>query len=136
MRTGDLIGLPLLDYEDSTIGYMRDVVRTPDGKIFLVFPYGRWLGWLRAGGPFDWNRRLVGVPIEIVAILARQMNALDMSREDIDQLPGFSERRFPVCAARRNHQDRDRPAMTKMFLNFRPLVGTAFSLRIARAGRT
>jgi hypothetical protein len=89
VRTGDLIGLPLLDYDDSTIGYVRDVIRTQDGKIFLIVPYGRWLGWLRAGGPFDWNRRLVGVPIETVAILARQINAIDMSREDIDQLPAF-----------------------------------------------
>jgi PRC-barrel domain len=89
VRTGDLIGLPLLDYDDSTIGYVRDVVRTQDGKIFLIVPYGRWFGWLRAGGPFDWNRRPVGVPIETVAILGRQINAIDMSREDIDQLPAF-----------------------------------------------
>ena len=89
VRTGDLIGLPLLDYDDSTIGYVRDVVRTQDGKIFLIVSYGRWFGWLRAGGPFDWNRRPVGVPIETVAILGRQVNAIDMSREDIDQLPAF-----------------------------------------------
>jgi hypothetical protein len=89
VRTGDLIGLPLLDYDDATIGYVRDVIRTQDGKILLIVPYGRWLGWLRTGGPFDWNRRLVGVPIETVAILARQINAIDMSREDIDQLPAF-----------------------------------------------
>ena len=89
VRTGDLIGLPLLDYDDSTIGYVRDVVRTQDSKIFLIVPYGRWFGWLRAGGPFDWNRRPVGVPIETVAILGRQINAIDMSREDIDQLPAF-----------------------------------------------
>ena len=91
VRTGDLIGLPLLDYEDSTIGYVRDVIRTQDGKIFLIVPYGRWLGWLRAGGPFDWKRRRVGIPIETVAILARQINAIDMSREDIDQLPAFQD---------------------------------------------
>ena len=86
VRTGDLIGLPLLDYDDSTIGYVRDVLRTADGKIVLIVPYGRWFGWLRAG---DWSRRLVGVPIETVAILGRQINAIDLSREDIDQLPRF-----------------------------------------------
>jgi hypothetical protein len=86
VRTGDVIGLPLLDYDDSTIGYVRDVIRTPDGKIVLLVPYRRWFGWLRAG---DWSRRLVGVPIETVAILGRHINVIDMSREDIDQLPSF-----------------------------------------------
>jgi hypothetical protein len=89
VKVGDLIGLPLLDYQDSTIGFIRQVIRTPDGKLHLVFPYGRWFGWVRAGGPFDWNRRLIAVPLEVVAILGRQVNILDMSREDLDQLPDF-----------------------------------------------
>ena len=68
VRTGDIIGLPLLDYDDSTIGYVSDVRRTADGKIVLIVPYRRWFGWLRAG---DWSRRPVAVPIETVAILGR-----------------------------------------------------------------
>ena len=63
VRVGDLIGLPLLDWDDSTIGYVRHVVRTPEGKIQLIVNQGRLFGW---GG------RLVQVPIEAVAILARQ----------------------------------------------------------------
>jgi hypothetical protein len=86
---GDLIGLPVLDDQDSTIGYIREVVRTPAGKIQLVVPYGHWFGWLRTGGPFDWNRRPVGVPIETVAILGRQVDALDMSREEFDKAPTY-----------------------------------------------
>ena len=89
VRVGDLIGLPVLDDQDSTIGYVRKVVRTPAGKIQLVVPYGHWFGWVRAGGPFDWDRRPVGVPIETVAILARQLDALEMSREDFDKAPTF-----------------------------------------------
>jgi hypothetical protein len=54
-----------------------------------VFAYGRWFGWVRAGGPFGWNRRLVAMPIEVVAILGRQVNVLDMSREELDQAPDF-----------------------------------------------
>jgi hypothetical protein len=73
VKVGDLIGLPLLDYGDSTIGFVRDVVRTPAGKIVLVVNQGWFFG---RGG------RLVGVPIEVVAILARQVNLLDISRED------------------------------------------------------
>ena len=89
VRVGDLIGLPVLDDQDSTIGYIHEVVRTPTGKIQLVVPYGHWFGWLRAGGPFDWNRRPVGVPIETVAILGRQVDALDMSREEFDKAPTY-----------------------------------------------
>jgi hypothetical protein len=89
VRVGDLIGLPVLDDQDSTIGYIHEVVRTPTGKIQLVVPYGHWFGWLRAGGPFDWNRRPVGVPIETVAILGRQVDALDMSRDEFDKAPTY-----------------------------------------------
>ena len=89
VRVGDLIGLPILDYQDSTIGYVREVVRTPNGKIQLIVPYGRWFGWVRTGGPFAWTRRPVGVPLETVAILARQINALDMSREEFDAAADF-----------------------------------------------
>jgi hypothetical protein len=90
VRVGDLIGLPVLDDRDSTIGYVQQVVRTPAGKIQLVVPYGRWFGWVRLGGPFDWNRRPVGVPLEVVAILGRQIAALDMPREDFDKAPEFT----------------------------------------------
>jgi hypothetical protein len=86
-RVGDLIGLPVLDYWDSTIGYVRQVVRNPAGQVQLIVPYGRLLGWVRWGGPFDWHRRPVAVPIEVVAILGRQIVALEMSREEFDSAP-------------------------------------------------
>src|SRR5262245_19633689 len=83
VRVGDLVGLPVLDWRDSTLGYVRQVVRTPQGKIRLIVPYGRWLGWVR----FDWQRRPVAVPLEVVVILGRQLAAFDMSREEFDQAP-------------------------------------------------
>jgi hypothetical protein len=89
VRVGDLIGLPVLDWQDSTIGYIRQVVRTPAGKIQLIVPYGKWLGWAGYGGPFDWGRRPVAVPIETVAILGRQVAALDMPREEFDGAPTY-----------------------------------------------
>jgi hypothetical protein len=89
VRVGDLVGLPVLDWQDSTIGYIRQVVRTPAGKIQLIVPYGRWLGWAHWGGPFDWGRRPVAVPIETVAILGRQVAALDMPREEFDAAPTY-----------------------------------------------
>jgi hypothetical protein len=81
VRVGDLIGLPLLDWDDSTLGYVRHVVRTPEGKIQLIVNQGRLFGW---GG------RLVPVPIEAVAILARQLDLLDISVKDFRATPAWS----------------------------------------------
>ena len=85
VRVGDLIGLPVLDDQDSTIGYIRDVVRTPAGRIQLIVPYGKWFGWV--GSALDGERRPVAVPIETVAILGRQVDALEFPREAFDAAP-------------------------------------------------
>jgi hypothetical protein len=85
VRVGDLIGLPVLDYEDSTLGYVRQVVRSPDGKLSLIVPYSSWFGWART----EWGKRPVAIPIETVVILARQINSIELSREDIDELPAW-----------------------------------------------
>ena len=90
IRAGELIGLPVLDWDDSTIGYIQQVVRTPGGKIQLVVPYRRRLGWVRPGSLLDWGgRRLVAVPLEAVAILARQVASLDMPPEEFDSALTF-----------------------------------------------
>jgi PRC-barrel domain len=87
VKVGHLVGLPVLDGNDSTIGYVRQVVRTPEGKIQFIVPYSKWFGWARDGGLLAWGRRLVAVPIEVVAILALQINAIDMDRGAFDQAP-------------------------------------------------
>jgi hypothetical protein len=69
VRVGDLIGLPLLDQNASTLGYVRQVVRTPQGEIELIVSYSRWWGWFG---------RAVAVPIEVVGIEGRQLVSLDM----------------------------------------------------------
>ncbi len=78
VRAGDLVGLPLLDLDDRTLGFVRQLARTPDGSVVLVVPVGGWFGW---GG------RPVPVPLETVAILGRQIALLDITRED---LPGLA----------------------------------------------
>ncbi len=78
VRVGDLIGLPVLDDGDVTLGHIRKVVRTPEGQIKLIVSYSRWFGW---GG------RLVSVPIEVVAILGRQLASLDMAPADYEAAP-------------------------------------------------
>ncbi|HWU00537.1 MAG TPA: hypothetical protein VN229_23065, partial [Terriglobales bacterium] len=53
---------------------------TDDGKIRLIST---------CCGYFDWSRHEVAVPIETVAILARQIDVLDISREDFFQLASW-----------------------------------------------
>jgi hypothetical protein len=78
VRVGHLIGLPLLDENDVTLGLIQKVVRTPEGRIKLIVRYSKWFGWF--GRP-------VAVPIEVVAILALQVDAVDMPREDFESQP-------------------------------------------------
>src|SRR5436190_1370494 len=85
VKVGFLIGLPVLDERDATYGYIREVVRTPEGKIVLVVPYRAWFGW----APTGWGRKDVAVPIETVAILAHQVAALDFSRDDFAAAPTY-----------------------------------------------
>jgi PRC-barrel domain len=80
-RAGDLIGLPVLDDYDRTIGHISHVVRTQSGKLQLIVTYGGFLGW---------RQRLVAVPIEVVAIAGRQLAALDMTRAEFDATPTWN----------------------------------------------
>ena len=104
---GDLIGLPLLDYDDRTIGYVRSVVRTPDGKIQLIVTQGGWpTGW------FNWRARLVPVPIEAVAILGRQIDLLDITREELAAAGDLVECRRHANSARRENPHRHRAPLS------------------------
>ena len=77
-RVGDLIGLPVLDLDSSTIGYVRQVVRTPTGRIEFIVVYSRWWGWF--GRP-------VAVPLEAVGIAGRQLVSLDMPTAEYAKAP-------------------------------------------------
>jgi hypothetical protein len=81
VRVGDLIGLPVLDDRSSTLGYVRQVVRTAAGKTELIVSYSRWFGW------FGWFGRPVAVPIEAVGIEGRQLASLDMARGEYATAP-------------------------------------------------
>jgi PRC-barrel domain len=78
VRVGDLIGLPVLDDDDSTLGSVQQVVRTPQGKVQLIVSYSRWFGWF--GRP-------VTVPIEAVGILGRQVASVDMPPSEYAPAP-------------------------------------------------
>ena len=64
VRVGDLIGLPVLDESSSTLGHVREVVRTESDKIELIVAYGGFLGW---------GTRPVAVPIEVIGIQGREL---------------------------------------------------------------
>jgi PRC-barrel domain len=73
-----LIGLPLIDENARTLGYVRRVVRNQRGAISLIIAYGGWFGW---------GTRLIAVPIEVVGIAGRQLVSLDMPASDYVAAP-------------------------------------------------
>jgi hypothetical protein len=77
-RVGDLIGLPVLDLNSSTLGYVQQVVRTPAGEIKFIVKYSRWWGWF--GRP-------VAVPLEALGIEGRQLVSLDMPPSEYAAAP-------------------------------------------------
>jgi hypothetical protein len=82
VKVADLIGLPMLDDGDVTLGLVQKVVRTPAGKVKLIVSYSKWFGWF--GRP-------VAVPIEVVAILGRQIASLDMPPKDYESAATWTQ---------------------------------------------
>jgi hypothetical protein len=82
VRVGDLIGLPVLNENASTLGHVRQVVRTPQGNIELIVSYSRFWGWF--GRP-------VAVPIEVVGIEGRQLVSLDMDTKEYAGAPTWQK---------------------------------------------
>ena len=81
-RVGYLIGLPVLDLNSKTLGYVQQVVRTPAGEIKFIVSYSRWWGWFG---------RLVAVPLEVLGIEGRQLVSVDMSPSEYDAAPTWRD---------------------------------------------
>ena len=47
-RIADLIGMPILDLNSRTLGYVQKVVQTSTGQIEFIVGYSRW--WGGSGG--------------------------------------------------------------------------------------
>ena len=77
-----LIGLPVLNMNASTIGFVQHVVRTSQNKIKLIVSYSRWWGWF--GRP-------VAVPIQVVGIEGRQLVSLDMAPSEYAAAPTWQD---------------------------------------------
>jgi hypothetical protein len=78
VRVADLIDLPIVDGNKSTMGRVRAVVRTGDGKIQLLLPLG---------GLFGFGERLVPIPIESVALTGPQLTVVDMPPHRFQKSP-------------------------------------------------
>ena len=100
VRVGDLIGLPVLDDDDVTLGHVQQVVRNPQGRTKLIVSYSRWFGWF--GRP-------VAVPIEAVAILARQIASVEMQPPEYAKAPTW----MPGADQRLPDNDTIRIALTR-----------------------
>jgi hypothetical protein len=81
-QVGDLIGLPVLDNDASTIGYVQQIVRTSAGDIKFIVSYSRWWGWF--GRP-------VAVPLEVLGIEGRQLVSLDMASSEYAAAPTWHD---------------------------------------------
>jgi hypothetical protein len=78
IRVGALIGARVSDNDSRTIGYVRHVIRTPQGKIDVVVDCCGWFGW---------GARPVAVPIAVLGALGREVASLDMPRSDYAGAP-------------------------------------------------
>ncbi len=97
VRVGDLIGLPVLDDDSRTLGHVRQVVRTPAGKIKLIVAYGGFLGF---------GTRPVAVPIEVVGILGRAARLARYAAEGLRRRADVAGHRRYGHPERRQHPHR------------------------------
>ncbi len=78
---GHLVGSDVVTDDRKVLGPVREVVKTPQGKIKLVVAYSRWLGF---------NSRLIAVPIERVGSLGHQVGSIDMPEDEYRSAPTWS----------------------------------------------
>jgi len=81
-RIGDLIGMPVLDLNSKTLGYVEKVVQTSTGEIEFIVGYSRWWGWF--GRP-------IPVPLEALGIEGGHLVSLDMSPSEYAAAPTWHD---------------------------------------------
>ena len=81
-RIGDLIGMPVLDLNSTTLGYVQKVVQTSTGEIEFIVGYSSWWGWF--GRP-------IAVPLEALGIEGGHLVSLDMSSSEYAAAPTWHD---------------------------------------------
>jgi hypothetical protein len=78
IRVGALIGARVSDNDSRTIGYISQVIRTPQGRIDVVVDCCGWFGW---------GARPVTVPIAVLGALGGEVVSLDRMRSNYASAP-------------------------------------------------
>jgi hypothetical protein len=83
VRVGDLVGRRVLQPLESqpTLGWVRAVVKQPDGTIDVVVDYGGFFGLF--GRP-------IAVPVDGMVLLGQYMEIVDFSPQQLDQFKMFA----------------------------------------------
>jgi hypothetical protein len=92
VRVGDLIGRRVLEPLESqpTLGWVREVVKEPDGTIAVVMNYGGFLGFFS---------RPIAVPVNAMVLLGQFMEVSDYEPEQLQNFPDFKPAGTTALAA-------------------------------------
>ena len=82
VSVSDVVGKLLIEGNNTTIGRIKGVAKTKEGKLKLIVPYGGFLGF---GG------RLVAVPLEVVASIGTALVSVDMQRPAYEAAPTWEQ---------------------------------------------
>lgn len=82
VRVGDLLKRQVLEPKESqpTLGWVRQIVKQPDGAIKIVVDYG---------GRFGFLNRPIAVPVEAMVLLGQYMEIVDFTPAQLDKFPKF-----------------------------------------------
>ena len=78
VRVSDLVGKPLLETNNVSIGRIESVAKTSDGRFLLIVPYGGFLGH---------GQHRVAVRLEAVASIGTALISVDQDRAGYDNSP-------------------------------------------------
>ena len=83
VRVGDLLGRPVLQPVESepTLGWVRALVKEPDGTISVVMDYGGFLGFFT---------RPIAVPVNAMVLVGQVMEVMEYEPEQLEKFPNFN----------------------------------------------
>ncbi len=83
----DLIGRLVLDTGQGVLGRIETLVRSPDEQVQIVFVKRSLVGF---------RGDTVAIPAKAAALLGRFVMVLDLSKEDVDNLPAWTKTSMPA----------------------------------------
>jgi hypothetical protein len=82
VRVGDLLERQVLEPKESqpTLGWVRQIIKQPDGAVAVVVDYG---------GRFGFLNRPIAVPVEAMVLLGQYMEIVDFTPAQLDKFKTF-----------------------------------------------